>query len=111
MGRRRRDDESSSRSRKNNNNNNNDVVISNNRKDNGSQRILLLVLPFTIVSGIGIFGLVSTVLLITTNVNNSYFNIYSFIVQHLPDGKNVDGINGESNGKDNNPTPTINKCN
>jgi hypothetical protein len=48
---------------------------------------LLVVLPFTIVSGIGIFGLVSTALLVTTNVNGQYFNIYSFIVQHLPDRK------------------------
>jgi hypothetical protein len=47
------------------------------------------VLPFTIVSGIGIFGLVSTALLITTNVNNPYFNIYSFIVQHLPDRNTI----------------------
>jgi hypothetical protein len=33
---------------------------------------------------------VSTALLVTTNVNNQYFNIYSFIVQHLPDRKEDD---------------------
>jgi hypothetical protein len=75
------------------NNNNNDIIISsnNNRKktNNGSQRLLLAVLPFIIVSGIGIFGFVSTALLVTTNVNNSYFNIYSFIVQHLPEDINT----------------------
>jgi hypothetical protein len=86
------------------NDNNNDVVISNNNrkkenKNNSSQRLLLAVLPFIIVSGIGIFGLVSTALLITTNVNNSYFNIYSFIVQHLPDRK-----------EDNNSIPVINSA-
>jgi hypothetical protein len=73
---------------------NNDVVISNNNRkktNNGSQRLLLAVLPFTIVSGIGIFGLVSTALLVTTNVNNSYFNIYSFIVQHLPNTPTTNG--------------------
>jgi hypothetical protein len=73
------------------NDNNNDVVVNNNnnrKKNNSSQRLLLTVLPFTMVSGIGIFGLVSTALLVTTNVNISYFNIYSFIVQHLPDDRN-----------------------
>jgi hypothetical protein len=77
------------------NNNNNDIIISsnNNRKktNNGSQRLLLAVLPFIIVSGIGIFGFVSTALLVTTNVNNSYFNIYSFIVQHLPNPPTTNG--------------------
>jgi hypothetical protein len=84
------------------NDNNNDVIISNNNRkktSNGSQRLLLAVLPFTIVSGIGIFGLVSTVLLVTTNVNGQYFNIYSFIVQHLPDRK-----------EDDNSTRTINNA-
>jgi hypothetical protein len=75
------DNRDNSSSRKNNNN----VVISKSRTNNSSQRLLLTVLPFIIVSGIGIFGLVSTALLVTTNVNSSYFNIYSFIVQHLPD--------------------------
>ena len=84
-GRRGRSDDRDGSSRRNDNSN--DIVISNNnrKKNNGSQRLLLAVLPFTIVSGIGIFGLVSTALLVTTNVNNTYFNIYSFIVQHLPD--------------------------
>jgi hypothetical protein len=75
------------------NDNNNDVIINNNnnrkKTNNGSQRLLLAVLPFTIVSGIGIFGLVSTALLVTTNVNGQYFNIYSFIVQHLPEDINT----------------------
>jgi hypothetical protein len=40
-------------------------------------------------------------LLVTTNVNNSYFNIYSFIVQHLPDRKDVaGGGDGENSDKD-----------
>jgi len=72
--------------------------------NNSSQRLLLTVLPFIIVLGIGIFGLVSTALLITTNVNSSYFNIYSFIVQHLPDREDVGGTGGDdkSSVKDNN---------
>ena len=35
------------------------------------------------------FGLVSTTMLITTNVNASYFNIDSLIVQHIPDNSRV----------------------
>jgi hypothetical protein len=38
---------------------------------------------------IGIFGLASTITLITTNVNASYFNIDSQIVQHIPDNSKV----------------------
>jgi hypothetical protein len=93
-----------SRGRKNNsitNNNNNNITIinnntysKNNNNDDGIRRKLLL--PFIIASAIGIFGLVSTTLLITTDVNSSYFNIYSFIVQHLPDRKDNGGSNNTS---------------
>lgn len=38
---------------------------------------------------IGIFGLASTIMLITTNVNASYFNIDSQIVQHISDNSKV----------------------
>jgi hypothetical protein len=105
-GRRGRSDDRDGSSRRNDDSN--DVVISNNnrKKNNGSQRLLLAVLPFTIVSGIGIFGLVSTALLVTTNVNNTYFNIYSFIVQHLPDREDVGGSYGESSEDSNSTTAT-----
>jgi hypothetical protein len=46
------------------------------------------ILPYAIISAIAIFGLVSTTMLITTNVNSSYFQVYAFIVQHLPDISN-----------------------
>jgi hypothetical protein len=96
IGRRGGEDDRDNSGRRRNNNN---VIISKSRTNNSSQRLLLSVLPFTIVSGIGIFGLISTALLVTTNVNNSYFNIYSFIVQHLPDRK-----------EDNNSIPVINSA-
>jgi hypothetical protein len=35
------------------------------------------------ISAIGIFGLVSTSIIISTNVNSSFFSIYSFITTHL----------------------------
>jgi len=103
------------RGRNNNNNsitnyNNNITIINNNtysknnNNDDDIRRKLLL--PFIIASAIGIFGLVSTTLLITTDVNSSYFNIYSFIVQHLPDRKD----NGSSGtGSMNNITMDANK--
>ena len=41
-------------------------------------------LPFAIISGIIIFGLVSTTMLITTNVNSSVYKALAVIVQKLP---------------------------
>jgi hypothetical protein len=41
-------------------------------------------LPFAVISGIIIFGLVSTIMLITTNVNSSVYKALAVIVQKLP---------------------------
>jgi hypothetical protein len=41
-------------------------------------------LPFAIISGIIIFGLVSTTMLITTNVNSSAYKTLAVLVQKLP---------------------------
>jgi hypothetical protein len=41
------------------------------------------IIPFAIISAIGIFGLVSTTMLITSNVTSSYFKVYSFLVSYL----------------------------
>jgi hypothetical protein len=53
------------------------------------------ILTFAIISAIGIFGLISTTILITTGVNFSYFRIYAFIVQHLMDLKSSDNKNNK----------------
>jgi hypothetical protein len=42
------------------------------------------ILPFAIISGIIIFGLISTTMLITTNVNSSIYKTLAVIVQKLP---------------------------
>jgi asparagine N-glycosylation enzyme membrane subunit Stt3 len=55
------------------------VDLSNRVKKIKFQRIL----PFAIISVIGVFGLVSITTLITLNVSSSYFDVYSFIVQSL----------------------------
>jgi hypothetical protein len=45
-------------------------------------------LSYIIISAIGIFGLVSTTLLIGTDVNSSFFEVYAAIVQHMPSSSN-----------------------
>jgi 4-amino-4-deoxy-L-arabinose transferase-like glycosyltransferase len=42
------------------------------------------ILSFGILSAIGLFGLISTTILITTNVTSSYFRAAEFIAQSLP---------------------------
>jgi hypothetical protein len=41
------------------------------------------IIPFAIISAIGIFGLVSTTMLITSNVTSSYFKVYSFLISYV----------------------------
>jgi hypothetical protein len=43
------------------------------------------ILPIAVISGIIIFGLISTTMLITTNVNSSVYKALAVIVQKLPD--------------------------
>jgi hypothetical protein len=45
------------------------------------QQILL----FSIISGVGIFGFTSTLMLITTDVNSTHFEAAAVIAKHLPD--------------------------
>jgi hypothetical protein len=58
-----------------------------------SQKVLfslsLLSSPFAITSAIGIFGLISSIMLITANHTLHNFVIFAFITQHLPDFKNT----------------------
>ena len=41
-------------------------------------------LPYAIISGIGLFGLLTTTMLITTNVNSAVYKALAVIVQKLP---------------------------
>ena len=52
-------------------------------------------LPFAVISGIVIFGLVSTTMLITTNVNSSVYKALAVIIQKLP---NKDDTNSTTAG-------------
>src|SRR5215212_6029585 len=51
------------------------------------------ILPFAVISGIIIFGLVSTAMLITTNVNSTVYKALAVIIQKLP---NRDDTNNTS---------------
>ena len=47
------------------------------------KKVQKTLLPFIIVSAIGIIGLINTTTLITTNVNSSYFKAAAFVDQYL----------------------------
>lgn len=47
------------------------------------------ILPFAIISILAVFGLVSISLLISINLNSSFFEVYAFITEYLP-GKDED---------------------
>jgi len=50
-------------------------------------------LPFAIISGIIIFGLVSTAMLITTNINSTVYKALAVIVQKLPNKDDTNSTN------------------
>jgi hypothetical protein len=54
------------------------------------------ILPFAIISGIIIFGLVSTIMLITINVNSAVYKALAVIVQKLPDKDDTNSTNSVS---------------
>jgi hypothetical protein len=47
------------------------------------------ILPFAVISGIIIFGLVSTAMLITTNINSISYKTLAIIVQKLPNREDI----------------------
>jgi 4-amino-4-deoxy-L-arabinose transferase-like glycosyltransferase len=54
------------------------------------------ILPFIITSGFSIFALLSITMLITTNLNSYYFEVYAFIVKHLPSYDNKTNSNNKA---------------
>ena len=62
-------------------------------KKNSKKNIIIVsqkILPYAMISTIGIFGLVSISMLITTNVSSFQYKVTAFLVQHLLNNK-VDG--------------------
>ena len=77
-------------------------IIINIRRNKGQgeeEKRIQQILPFAIISGIGIFGLISITMLITTNVNSSFFQVYAFVVQHLPQNGGSSDSNNNNNNK------------
>jgi hypothetical protein len=63
------------------------------------KRIVGRLLPFVTISGIAIFGLVSTIMFITTNINSSFFAVSAFVAQKLSgNGTNSVNSNTGNNG-------------
>ncbi|HSB56354.1 MAG TPA: glycosyltransferase family 39 protein [Nitrosopumilaceae archaeon] len=50
------------------------------------------IFSFSVISAIGIFGLVSTTMLITTNVS-SQFEATAFVAKYVEENKSIDGVN------------------
>src|SRR5919107_1279804 len=55
------------------------------------------ILPFAIISGIGIFGIVNAAILITTNVTSTYFKVYAYLVQYLVNEEKINDHNHNNN--------------
>ena len=57
------------------------------------------ILPFATISAIAIFGLASTIMLITTNINSSFFAVSAFVAQKLSGNSttnSADGLSGNN---------------
>jgi hypothetical protein len=63
-----------------------------------NHKMIHQILPFAIISGVGIFGFVNITMLITTNVTSTYLEIYASVVQYLANEK----VNDNSNNNNNN---------
>ena len=63
-----------------------------------NKKLVRRILPFAIISAIGIFGLVSTTSLIVKTRNSSDFDVIASVVQYLPQGLEKPNISGNSQG-------------
>lgn len=54
-------------------------------------------LPLGVISGIAIFGLASTIMLITTNINSSFFEVSAFVAQKLSENSTNSGDGSTGN--------------
>jgi hypothetical protein len=63
-----------------------------------NKKLVRRILPFAMISAIGIFGLVSTTSLIVKARNSSDFDVIASVVQYLPQGLEKPNIAGNSQG-------------
>ena len=68
------------------------------------------IITSTVILLIAIFGMLNTSLLITTNVNSSYLEVYAFVVQHIVHNnyKDSNNDNKQINEKNSEKTPEYN---
>jgi 4-amino-4-deoxy-L-arabinose transferase-like glycosyltransferase len=64
-------------------------------KNNAKKGVKQILLPFAIISAIGIFGLLSTIMLITTNISSSQFEAAAFVAEDTQNNSNI-GNNDEN---------------
>ena len=64
-------------------------------------------LPFVVILAVGAFGLVNTIMLITTNVTSNYFKVHASIVQYLVSEDKINDGNSNNNNNDNIATTTM----
>jgi hypothetical protein len=58
-------------------------------------KMICHVVPYAIIAGVGVFGLINTIMLITTNINSTHFQAAAIIAHHLPA---TDNSNASRNG-------------
>ena len=76
------------------------LIVDISKKIGSIKRIVGRLLPFVTISGIAIFGLVSTIMLITTDINSSFFEVSAFVAQKLSgNGTNIANSNTGNNGQ------------
>jgi hypothetical protein len=61
------------------------------------KKLVQQILPFAIISGIGIFGLISTSMLITLNMNAIYFQVQTILTQYLAAIDDADETDDKNN--------------
>ena len=88
------------------NNNNNSSSKYNNNNNNNKKWIQERLLPFVIISAIGIFGLVSTIMIITINISSPQFQAAAFVAKDTNTTNNnyFDKNSKNENGDDDNTT-------
>ena len=72
-----------------------------------SHKKIQQMLPFVVILAVGAFGLVNTIMLITTNVTSNYFKVHASIVQYLVSEDKINDGNSNNNNNDNIATTTM----
>jgi hypothetical protein len=77
------------------------TILKNRNNRNKVEKNITQILPFLVILGIAIFGVISTTMLIAekTNANSPYFEAAAFVVKYLQDNEKNKKANNNSNNK------------